>query len=159
MTFTLRMDELSRFRVSADLGSNDGRISLALKPAEEINPVPTFAAGLLIHFETVVENGCGRLHVFTSSEGGVTTPKSPAAFADIPNLAGMPFWFLCQRVWYITPKQVTLIFRLMLPSKTVSTASYYFIGGNGILTINSRRISTTFHGRLCTKSLPFWIQL
>lgn len=98
MSFTLRIDELSRVRVSADLGCHDGRISLALKPAEEINTVPTFAAGVLIHFETVMENGCGKLHVFTSSEGDVTTPKSPAAFADIPNPAGMPFWFLCQGV-------------------------------------------------------------
>lgn len=85
MSFTLRMDELSRIRVSADLGSNDGRISLELKSAEDINPVPTFAAGVLIHFETVMENGCGKLHVFTSAEGDLT---SSATFSDIPNAAG-----------------------------------------------------------------------
>jgi hypothetical protein len=95
MSFTLRMDELSRIRVSADLGSSDGRISLALKPAEEINPVPTFLAGVLIHFETVVENGCGKLHVFTSAERDAT--PSPAAFADFPNPAGMPCLVLCRK--------------------------------------------------------------
>lgn len=60
------MEELSRFRVSADLGSNDGRLSVALKPNGETNSAPSLEAGVLIHFETVVENGSSKLNVFTS---------------------------------------------------------------------------------------------
>lgn len=81
MSLTLRMEELSRFRVSADLGSNDCQISVALKPEEDTSSAPTFETGVLIHFETVVENGCSKLDVFTSfeEEGKVMTRSSPAA--------------------------------------------------------------------------------
>ena len=67
MSITLGIQELSRFHVSAAFSSNDGRISLSLKPAPESGTNTAQAsAGLLIHFETVVEHGCSKLHVFTS---------------------------------------------------------------------------------------------
>lgn len=74
MSLTLRMEELGRVRVFADLGSSDARISLSLKPTEEIDDTPGFGAGVLIHFNTVVENGSSKLHIFTSS----TTPLNSA---------------------------------------------------------------------------------
>jgi hypothetical protein len=72
------MEELSHFCVSANLGSSDGRISVALAPKGETDSSPTFGAGLLIHFETVVENGSSKLNVFTSFEEKTTTRSSTA---------------------------------------------------------------------------------
>ena len=74
------MEELGRVRVFADLGSNDGRMSLSLKPVEEINDTQGSASGVLIHFDTIMENGSSKLHIFTSSttpsNSGATTPAS-----------------------------------------------------------------------------------
>ena len=61
MSLTLRMEELGRVRVFADL---DGRMSLSLKPVEEINDTQGSASGVLIHFDTIVENGSSKLHIF-----------------------------------------------------------------------------------------------
>jgi hypothetical protein len=67
----LRPEELSRFRVSADLTSKDGRISLALQPTSAADPpLSAAAARVLVHFETVVENGLSELRVFICFEEG-----------------------------------------------------------------------------------------
>jgi hypothetical protein len=88
MSLTLRMEELSRFRVSADLTSNDGRISLALQPMSKADAV-VVTTGVLIHFETVVENGSNKLYVFTSSDGEAsTTATTSKATSPPPELAG-----------------------------------------------------------------------
>ncbi|TDL15496.1 hypothetical protein BD410DRAFT_107398 [Rickenella mellea] len=80
MSLTLRLEELNHFRVSADLGSGDGRISLALKSSTpEMHYTPSSATGVLIHFETVVVNGRTTFNVFTSDESANGTRISASA--------------------------------------------------------------------------------
>lgn len=94
MSLTLRAEDLSRFCVSADLGSSDGRISLALKSGRESDPAPMVAGDVLVHFETVVEMGQRKLNVFTSVEGTSKERNSNVATSEPANISdpsGMHF--------------------------------------------------------------------
>jgi hypothetical protein len=74
MFVTLRLDDLDRLSVSADLQSSDGGISLFLKPPEAINASPASPGGF-IHFKRVSEGGVDKLHIYTSSSS--IEPKTP----------------------------------------------------------------------------------
>jgi hypothetical protein len=126
MSLTLRLEELSRFRVSAGLTSKDGRISLALQPTSAADPaLSVAAAGVLVHFETVVENGLSKLCVFISFEGrdkGYTTASTSKASAPLPlsHPAGMQSqpWFGLSDVLLTQRHQITPICHSMIAMST-----------------------------------------
>ncbi|KAF8987970.1 hypothetical protein BDQ17DRAFT_1414771 [Cyathus striatus] len=83
MSLTLRTEDLHRYCISADFsGSKNGSISLALKPSldAECSPLSQCleASRTMIHFETILEDGCYKLLIFASFEevGADTTAEN-----------------------------------------------------------------------------------